>query len=387
MSGREDAAVREATAAAIDPLRDGVRFAVIAGSHVADDGLPGDGRSPVPMDARPGPRPRPRSAGSAPTAAPRSAPGCAWRPGCFAAVPGVTARHGILLTDGRNEHETPESLDAALDGCAGQFQCDCRGVGTDWEVEEVRRIATALLGTADLVAADADGRRLHADDAPRPWARGSPTSPCACGPRRGRRSCSCKQVSPTVEDLTAPRHGREPATGDYPTGSWGDESRDYHVGVRVPARAVGQEMLAARVLVAARPTTVVAQGLVKAVWSNDDTDGPHQPRRRALHRAGRARPGHPAGPGGQGRGDVDGATVKLGRAVQLADRDGQRGGDDAAAQDRRDRGCRHRHRPAQAQRQQARRDGPRHGLDQDDPGEEVTASCAPAGRPWRRLGP
>ncbi len=37
-------------------------------------------------------------------------------------------------------------------GGAGQFQCDCRGVGADWQVAEVRRIATALLGSVDLIA-------------------------------------------------------------------------------------------------------------------------------------------------------------------------------------------------------------------------------------------
>ena len=34
----------------------------------------------------------------------------------------------------------------ALAACEGRFQCDCRGVGTDWEVAELRRIASALLG-------------------------------------------------------------------------------------------------------------------------------------------------------------------------------------------------------------------------------------------------
>jgi hypothetical protein len=31
------------------------------------------------------------------------------------------------------------------------FRCDCRGVGTDWKVEELRTISTALLGTVDIV--------------------------------------------------------------------------------------------------------------------------------------------------------------------------------------------------------------------------------------------
>ena len=43
-----------------------------------------------------------------------------------------------------------------------------------------------------------------------------------------------KQVAPTVEELTDRRTEAGPRAGDYPTGSWGDESRDYHVCVRGP---------------------------------------------------------------------------------------------------------------------------------------------------------
>ena len=35
--------------------------------------------------------------------------------------------------------------------CEGSFRCDCRGVGTDWVVDELRKISTALLGTVDIV--------------------------------------------------------------------------------------------------------------------------------------------------------------------------------------------------------------------------------------------
>ena len=61
-------------------------------------------------------------------------------------------RHVLLLTDGRNEGETPEYLAAAIDLCRGVFQCDCRGIGTDWEVAELRRVSSALLGSVDIVA-------------------------------------------------------------------------------------------------------------------------------------------------------------------------------------------------------------------------------------------
>lgn len=65
---------RDATAAAIDTLRDGVHFAVIDGTHVAREVYPGGvgSRSPTPP---PGTRPSRRCAGSARAAAPPSAPG------------------------------------------------------------------------------------------------------------------------------------------------------------------------------------------------------------------------------------------------------------------------------------------------------------------------
>src|SRR5581483_3215053 len=56
-----------------------------------------------------------------------------------------------LLTDGENKHETPEELDAVLASVEGEFQCDCRGVGADWQVGELRRIASKLLGTVDII--------------------------------------------------------------------------------------------------------------------------------------------------------------------------------------------------------------------------------------------
>ena len=60
-------------------------------------------------------------------------------------------RHAILLTDGENQHEKPEELAAAIALCEGTFRCDCRGVGTDWKVGELRKISTALLGSVDIV--------------------------------------------------------------------------------------------------------------------------------------------------------------------------------------------------------------------------------------------
>ena len=240
------AEARAATAAAVDVVRDGVLFSVIAGTNLAWPVFPADG-SMARADASS------RAAARQAVAGLRAGGGTAigqWLElarQTFARYP-AKLRHAILLTDGKNQHESPEQLAAAVRQCEGVFSCDCRGVGTDWEVEELRTISTALLGSVDIVpdpsglAADfaammhsAMGKQV-ADVALRVWTPQHATVKFV------------KQVAPTVEDLTGRRTPSGPQSGDYPTGAWGPgESRDYHVGVEVTPAGVGQEMLAARV--------------------------------------------------------------------------------------------------------------------------------------------
>ncbi|MFF0423584.1 VWA domain-containing protein [Streptomyces sp. NPDC004520] len=313
---------REATAAAVDTLRDGTHFAVVAGTHVAKEVYPADGGLAV-ADAR--------TRAEAKEALRRLSAGGGTAIGTWLRLADrllssaeLTIRHGILLTDGRNEHESPAELRAALDACAGRFTCDARGVGTDWEVKEVTGIASALLGTADIVAdpaglaADFTAMMEHAmgkgvaDVALRLW---TPV---------GVEIMFVKQVAPAVEDLTGRRTEAGPRAGDYPTGSWGDESRDYHVSVRVPQAAIGQEMLAARVsLLAPDPAggdpRTLSQGLVRAVWT-DDLAMSTSINPQVAHYTGQAELADVIQQGLDARksGDRDGATAKLGRAVQLA---------------------------------------------------------------------
>jgi Mg-chelatase subunit ChlD len=317
---------REATAAAVETLRDGVAFAVIAGTHEAREVYPGEGRLAVADAAH---RAGAREALNGLSAGGGTAIGT-WLRLAHRLLHSTDAaiRHGILLTDGRNEHEEPRDLRAALDACAGRFTCDARGVGTDWEVKEVTDIAAALLGTADIVAdpagLTADFTRVMelamgkevADVSLRLWTP------------QGSEIKFLKQVAPTVEDLTGRRVQAGPRAGDYPTGSWGDESRDYHVCVEVPPAAVGQEMLAARAsLVRAVSeggvTPALGQGLIRAVWTHDlgATTGIDP---QVAHYTGQAELARAIEQGLRMRrdGDEEGATARLGRAVQLANSSG-----------------------------------------------------------------
>lgn len=127
-----------------------------------------------------------------------------------------------------------------------------------------------------------------------------------------------RQVAPQLEDLTGRRTEVNPLTGAYPTGSWGDESRDYHVGIRLAAKAIGQEQLAARVQLAVGEA-VVAQGLVKAKWSDDD-ELTTRINPEVAHYTGQAELAEviQEGLAAKAAGDDATATTKLGRAVQLA---------------------------------------------------------------------
>ncbi|MDF6021098.1 VWA domain-containing protein [Streptomyces sp. JH34] len=318
---------REATAAAVDTLRDGTRFAVVAGTHTAKDVYPGNGQLAT---AGPATKAQAKEALRRLGAGGGTAIGTWLRlADRLLGAAEVDIRHGILLTDGRNEHESPEDLRAALDSCAGRFTCDARGVGTDWEVKEVTAIASALLGTADIVADPAElaadftkmmentmGKEV-ADVALRLW---TPV---------GVQIVFVKQVAPTVAELTGRRTEAGPRAGDYPTGSWGDESRDYHVCVRVPEAGIGQEMLAARVSLILPPASAdgvpqtLSQGLVRAVWT-DDMAASTSINPQVAHYTGQAELAQVIQQGLDARksGDFDGATAKLGRAVQLASASG-----------------------------------------------------------------
>ena len=94
---------------------------------------------------------------------------------------------------------------------------------------------------------------------------------------------------------------------------------------------------------------VVAQGLVKALWSDDDAlttrispEVAHYTGQTELAEAIQE------GLAAKAAGDTATATTKLGRAVQLAAADRQRGGDDPAAQGGRHRRPGHRHGAAEA---------------------------------------
>jgi uncharacterized protein YegL len=318
MDGEKIRHAKAAVALAIDQLRPDSSFCVIAGSDAASVAYP---MTP---------------AGDASKAAAKKVVGrltagggtamSQWLAAAlreFAKVPG-TIPHALLLTDGKNESETDAALAATVARCEGKFQCDARGVGTDWIPDQLRVITGKLLGTLDIIPQPgdipADFRRVVgtamgksvADVVLRLW---TPV---------GAAVEFCRQVYPEAVDLTgrAAVSPTSPQVRDYPTGAWGEEKRDYHLCVRVAPGHVGQRMLAGRVSLVVScggAETKLSEGMMLAVWTDDESQSAViDP--SVAHYTGQAELASAIQEGlkAKAAGDEASATLHLGRAVKIA---------------------------------------------------------------------
>jgi hypothetical protein len=236
-------------------------------------------------------------------------------------------RQALLLTDGQNDSSDEQRLSAVLQLCEGVFQCDCRGVGTDWRVKQLQQISDNLLGTTDIIPnasmIEADFRAILAkamtksvsDVALRLWTP------------QGAKVLFCKQVSPEIVDLTHRAKSVKAQILDYPTGAWGkSESRDYHFCIEVKPGEVGDEMLAGRASLIHTidgVETKVAEARILAIWTDDEAKSTKIDK-RVAHYTGQAELAQSIQEGleARDRGNIEVATAKLGKAVKLAHNSG-----------------------------------------------------------------
>jgi uncharacterized protein YegL len=236
-------------------------------------------------------------------------------------------RQALLLTDGQNDDSDESKLTKILQACEGVFQCDCRGVGTDWRVAQLQKIANKLLGTTDIIPnaemIEVDFRAILekamskdvSDVAMRLWTP------------QGAKILFCKQVSPDIVDLTHRAKIVKTQVVDYPTGAWGkQESRDYHFCIEVNPGNVGDEMLAGRASLVYTNNgveTKIVEARILATWTDDDAKSTKIDR-RVAHYTGQAELAQSIQEGLEARakGNMEVATAKLGKAVKLAHESG-----------------------------------------------------------------
>jgi hypothetical protein len=314
---------KRATTAAVNEMVDGTYFTIIAGTDGAEPVYPENGQLVQASEA---------TRAAAARAVDGLQPNGGTAIGTWLAHvreiagqhPGALT-HVILLTDGKDEHETPEELGIQIGMSEGEFICDCRGVGTDWHVEELRAISSALLGTVDIIADPADLADDFAAMMRASMAKSIPDLTLRLWTPVGARVVFVKQVAPTVEDLTSRRVASGSQNGEYPLGAWGREERDYHLQVEVEPGPVGGEKLAARVTVVAGDE-ILGEGRVIAMWTTD-TSLSARISRRVAHYTGQAELAQAIQDGLAARksGDIATATAKLGRAMELAEESGNDG--------------------------------------------------------------
>jgi hypothetical protein len=240
----------------------------------------------------------------------------------FQTQPGAL-KQAILLTDGQNDEMDGLPLEKALAACEGVFQCDCRGVGTDWKVDQLRKIANKLLGTTDIIPAPA---QIEADfQAILAKALGKSVSDVflRLWTPQGANVLYCKEVSPEIVDLTRRSRQLKPQVRDYPTGAWGkNETRDFHFCIAVRPGSAGDEVLAGRaslVYTSGGAENKVAEARILAVWTDDDQKSTKIDR-MVAHYTGQAELAQSIQEGleARGRGNVEEATALLGKAVKIA---------------------------------------------------------------------
>jgi hypothetical protein len=321
MSGSRIEEAKRATAVAIDTLRDGVSFAVVAGTGEAEMAYPASQRL---VRASAANRAEAKHAVSRLTAYGGTAIGT-WLTLANELLSGDSAqiKHGLVLTDGKNETESADRFRAALERCRGSFVCDARGVGSGWEAKTLLEIADVLLGSA---AGLPDPRKLSeefqsiteavmgkaaADVTLRLW-----TLPTV-------RLRFVKQVFPRIIDLTDRGTAVSAQVTDYPTGQWGSETRDFHLSVEVPPGAADEEPIRLAKVRVVVGDQLSDERLIRARWTENPALSTKM-NGKVAHFTGQAELADAIVDGLAARtaGDVEVATAKLGRAVQLAEESG-----------------------------------------------------------------
>jgi hypothetical protein len=232
-------------------------------------------------------------------------------------------RYALFLTDGENDAEDKEHLGQVVDRCKGLFQCDGRGVGSDWTKEDLTFIANTLLGNADIIPNAEMMEVAFREAIAAALAKGIADVRLRLWSPKTVKIATVKQVSPEIVDLGPLKVRKDEKTIEVPTGAWADESRDYHLTLTFAPGEIGEEMLVCRPSIVydsdGKEIVVTGAAPVIATWTSDATlatrispQVAHYTGQQEL--ADSIREGLAA----RERGDVDQATKLLGKAAKIA---------------------------------------------------------------------
>jgi len=227
-----------------------------------------------------------------------------------------------FVTDGENEDGDSKSLEGALSAAEGKLQASCWGVGTDWDPRDLRKIAGRLLGSADAVPNPEKLEGKFREALAQGMAKGVGDVRLRLWMPKTVQAVTIKQMSPEIADLKGLCSRVDDKTIEVPLGAWGEENRDYHIGFELTPQAEGEEMMVCRpkVVYQNNGTEVAADGQrIVATWSSDEALTTRI-NAQVAHYTGQEELASSIKEGleAKARGDVDQATVLLGRAAKIA---------------------------------------------------------------------
>lgn len=233
-----------------------------------------------------------------------------------------TMIHVQFVTDGQNDDADHYRLEEALNESEGKFQCDCWGIGTDWEPEELRNISNRLLGTADAVPNPERLEETFKHALASAMSKGIGDVRLRIQFPKSVKVVTIKQVSPEIVDLSRLSKRVDDKNIDIPLGAWGSENREYQVAFELQPQNDGEEMMAGRpklVFNEDGKETVVDGDRIIAAWSSD-ASMTSRINEQVAHYTGQAELAKSIKEGleAKSRGDNDSATMLLGKAAKIA---------------------------------------------------------------------
>lgn len=154
----------------------------------------------------------------------------------------------LFLTDGRNETEHRSQLDQAVARCrAANININAWGIGTDWDVAELRHMADATYGTANIIPTPQQIATAFAQSFSELRKTALTNVRMALWSPVGVVVKSIMQVYPNIVPLGLepdPTNARQQivSLGSFAAG----EQRDYLVDLNVPVYPPGQQFLMLR---------------------------------------------------------------------------------------------------------------------------------------------
>ena len=238
----------------------------------------------------------------------------------------------VLLTDGQNDGADQSDLERELSMGAGLYQAHCRGVGQGWSPKQLRLVADRLVGTLANIA---DPSRL-ADDFRDTLASAMSKSLSDVRLRlwtpKAAEIKGFKQAFPTEIDMFDKLHAVDQRTVEFKLGAWGEGQQDYLATFAVTPNNPGSTgtLLCRPSIAFTDPATgqeVSIEGEKVLIWWSDDASLTSRINAQVAHYTGQAEKAAAIQEGIEAlqQGRVDVATVRLGRAAQLANESGDEG--------------------------------------------------------------